>query len=63
MIIAGRKTFRPWMLLYASLVVTVMLKNHERSVSYSDAENLSPVIIGADAPALAIDELVRRSDI
>ena len=63
MIIAGRKTFRPWMLLYASLVVTVVLKDHERSVGYSDAENLSPVLIGAHAPALAVDEIVRRPDI
>ncbi|MGB5470053.1 MAG: hypothetical protein WBM64_06525 [Woeseiaceae bacterium] len=58
----GRKTIRSWMVLYVALV-TIALTNQNDDSDYSDAANLSPVMIGADAPALAVDELVRRSDI
>ncbi|MGB5447560.1 MAG: hypothetical protein WBM80_01410 [Woeseiaceae bacterium] len=58
----GRKTIRSWMVLYVALV-TIALTNQNDDPDYSDAANLSPVMIGADAPALAVDELVRRSDI
>lgn len=50
------------MVLYVALV-TIALTNQNDDSDYSDAANLSPVMIGADAPALAVDELVRRSDI
>lgn len=50
------------MVLYVALV-TIALTNQNDDPDYSDAANLSPVMIGADAPALAVDELVRRSDI
>lgn len=50
------------MVLYVALV-TIALTNQNGDPDYSDASNLSPVMIGADAPALAVDELVRRSDI
>ena len=58
----GKKTIRSWMILYVALV-TIALTNQNGDPDYSDATNLSPVMIGADAPALAVDELVRRSDI
>ena len=62
MIILGRNTIRSWMVLYVALV-TIAMTNQNGDPDYSDAENLSPVMIGADAPALTVDELVRRSDI
>lgn len=62
MIILGRKTFRSWMVLYVALV-TIALTNQNGDPDYSNAANLSPVMIGADAPALTVAELVRRSDI
>lgn len=55
--------FRSWMFLYAGFVAAIALTNQNGDVEYSDSANLSPVTIGADAPALPIDELVRRSDI
>lgn len=51
------------MFLYAGFVAAIALTNQNSSVDFSDAENLSPVVIGADAPALTIGELVRRADI
>lgn len=63
MIILGRKAFRSWMFLYAGFVAAVALTNQDSDVNYSNATSLSPVMIGADTPALTIDELVRRSDI
>lgn len=51
------------MFLYAGFVAAIAVTNQNDDVDYNDAENLSPVMIGADAPALTIDELVRRSDI
>ena len=51
------------MFLYAGFVAAASLANQNADVDYSDAENRSPVMIGADAPALTVDELVRRSDI
>lgn len=62
MIIFGRKKIRSWMVLYVALV-TIALTNQNGEPDYSDTANLSPVMIGVNAPALAIDELVRRSDI
>lgn len=59
----GRKTLQSWMFLYAGFVAAIAVTNQNDDVDYNDAENLSPVMIGADAPALTIDELVRRSDI
>ena len=50
------------MVLYAAFVITA-LTNQNDDPDYSDAANLSPVMIGAEAPALNVDELVRRSDI
>ncbi len=63
MILQVRKTFRSWMFLYAGFIAALALANQAGGMDYSDAENLSPVMIGADAPALTIDEIVRRSDI
>lgn len=51
------------MFLYAGFVAVIALTNQSGDVDHSHAENLSPVVTGADAPALAVDELVRRSDI
>jgi hypothetical protein len=62
MIILGKKTIRSWMILYVALVTIAMTSQHG-DPDYSDAANLSPVMIGAEAPALTVDELVRRSDI
>jgi hypothetical protein len=63
MIFQVRKTFRSWMFLYAGFVAALALTSQNSDVDYGDAEDLSPVMIGADAPALTIDEIVRRSDI
>ena len=63
MIILARKTLRAWMFLYAGFLAAIALTNQNGDVDFSSAENLSPVMIGADAPALTVDELVRRSDI
>lgn len=62
MILLGRKAIRSWMVLYVAFV-TVALTNQNDDADYSDAANLSPVMIGVDAPALSVDELVRRADI
>lgn len=63
MIVRGKKVFRSWMFLYAGFIAAVALSNEKPEVAYSNAQNLSPVMIGADSPALTFDTLVRRSDI
>lgn len=50
------------MVLYAAFVA-IALTNQASNPDYSEVETLSPVVPGADSPALTIDELVRRSDI
>ncbi|MBT8089629.1 MAG: hypothetical protein KJO01_05420 [Gammaproteobacteria bacterium] len=57
-----RKTLRSWMVLYAAFVA-IALTNQASDPDYSEVETLSPVVPGADFPALTTDKLVRRSDI
>ncbi len=63
MFFQSKNALRSWMFLYAGFVAAIALTNQNGDAEYSDSANLSPVTIGADAPALPIDELVRRSDI
>lgn len=59
----GKKALRSWMILYAGFIAAIALSNEKPAMAYAVKQELSPVALGADTPALTIDTLVRRSDI
>lgn len=59
----GKMALRSWMFLYAGFIAAIALSNEKPAMAYADQQELSPVTLSADSPALTIDTLVRRSDI
>ena len=51
---------KSWVVLYMGLAAVITLADRRPEV---DAVNLSPVVFEAVEPALAVDALVRRTDI
>ena len=59
----GKKTLASWIFVYIGLFAAVVLVAQTGSAALQNTANLSPVVVDADAPALSVDSLTRRSDI
>jgi len=58
-----RKKITSWIFVYTALVAAVIFASQSGTAAPRDVADLSPVILGSDAPALAIESIVRRSDL
>lgn len=52
-----------WIFVYAALVASVIFANQPAATAPRDVSGVSPVVLGGEAPALAPNSIVRRSDI
>ena len=59
----GRKTLASWLFVYVGLIVATIIVAKTGSAASRDEVNLSPVAIGGEPPTLAVESVVRRSDI
>ena len=63
MLRAGSKSNKSWIIVYAGFMAAIVFAEHGIAMTASELDELSPVLIQADAPALKIESVVRRSDI
>ena len=59
----GRKTVTSWVFVYVGLFAAAVLVAQTGSAASRNTASLSPVVIDGDAPALAVDSFIGRSDI
>jgi len=52
-----------WIFVYAVLIAAVVFAAQSGAATTKKPTNLSPVILGGEAPTLKLDAVVRRSDI
>ena len=63
---AGKRpinSIRSWIIIYAGFMAAIVFAEHGMAMTFPGPEAVSPVIIGADAPIIRIDPVVRRLDI
>ena len=60
---AGSKTIKSWIIIYAGFMAAIVVAENGIAQTLPEPGELSPVLIQADAPALKIESVVRRSDI
>lgn len=61
----NKKTSRvaSWIFVYAALIVAVVFASQSAETAPRDLSVVSPVVLGGAAPVLAVDSIVRRSDL
>ena len=62
---AGKKCNKlsSWIFVYAALIAATVFTGQSGAVAPQDPADLSPVILSGDSPYLAVDAVVRRSDL
>lgn len=63
MLRVGSKSIKSWIVVYAGFMAAIVFAEHGIAMAPSALNEWSPVTIQADAPALKIEPVVRRSDI
>ncbi len=59
----GSKSIKSWIVVYAGFMAAIVFAERGIAMTAPALDELSPVLIQADVPALKIESLVRRSDI
>ena len=57
------KSIRSWIVIYAGFMAAIVFAEHGMAMTFPGPESVSPVLIGADAPVIRIEPVVRRLDI
>jgi hypothetical protein len=57
------KSIKSWIVFYAGFIAAIAFAETGIAMTPPELNNWSPVIVQADAPALKVEPVVRRSDI
>ena len=63
MLRVGSKSIKSWVVFYTGFLAAIVFAEAGIAKSPPELNDWSPVVIQADAPALKIEPVVRRSDI
>jgi hypothetical protein len=59
----GLRGIKLWTLVYTGFVAAIVFAEAGIAMTLPAIDNVSPVLIDADVPALRIESILRRSDI
>jgi hypothetical protein len=60
---SASKVSKAWIAAYAAMITAVAFADQARKPATPEASPLSPVVVGGNAPSLALRSVVRRTDI
>lgn len=63
MLRVGSKSIKVWIVIYAGFMASIVFAESGTAMTLPEPADVSPVLMQAGAPVLAIDAVVRRSDI